>query len=788
MHPLPEFQSLRDFGRVMGRTDPPSFLFRWSDDGQTISHGTKHVSMDDFRRFTETFTSEAEHICQELMFGVLPPVDLGQVKDEISNTSQGFSFVHHAGNDLSEAYMQLSTRACTTRRNGLLREGRWNWKAVFLYSKKVEALLEAVAGMCYLSGGQLPRVSELFGLECENGPASARGLYVYSGCVVYLIRHHKAKRSTNREFYVARYLPARASRVVYYYLVYIRPFVKMLRRERRDTAPSPDSTLPFCSDHTPDPPWESRKLTAILQRANSQVWGWPVNAQLCRQLSIAITEKHVKAVHQRFNRYDDKTSNADITVALAWQSGHRPLQRANTYGLDGAFPTHLQPSLLRAYEWVSIRWHEFLQQPTKGSISDISTGEGGSQQQSPSVAHQQSPAQASLGDRMTPKLLPTYSEASSIRKRKRCAGDNATRPLKGTFPDAGKRQKYSAEKSHSPKVTPYPPAVRLSDDDSSPANNDLPATSFVQSLTCPPQRKHSCAATPPPDREKDVQDLLCAPAEREVIACDNKRQRFMLQAKEPESGNGGRSTDATRLSVPNQATDRDGKRGLLHLLAGSARRWEERISDPIDLETLRSQVKIWSGRCSLCYIRGYWCSRQHTIAHYQVPGADQVGQTRNVLQRNMISFRDGGGSFCTGQCEMSINLFLPASDPKLRPECACEFAVLDGLSAMMGDPGHDRLNNHITELRKQESGSQDKDLHTWLCSTEEVVGDESATATRVFGQLSRVARRMGTPEPVDRSVSTRLVRDHLAQRDKADKQLWAEGKHPILFPELLLGS
>jgi len=37
MYPLEEFQSLRDFGRVIGRTDPQSFLFRWGEDGQTIS-------------------------------------------------------------------------------------------------------------------------------------------------------------------------------------------------------------------------------------------------------------------------------------------------------------------------------------------------------------------------------------------------------------------------------------------------------------------------------------------------------------------------------------------------------------------------------------------------------------------------------------------------------------------------------------------------------------------------------------------------------------------------------
>ena len=90
------------------------------------------------------------------MFQVLPPVDLGQVKDKISNTSQGFLFVYYPSNYLSEAYLELSTQACTTCWNRLSREGQWNWKAIFLYLKRVEAFLEAVAGMCYLSSGQLP--------------------------------------------------------------------------------------------------------------------------------------------------------------------------------------------------------------------------------------------------------------------------------------------------------------------------------------------------------------------------------------------------------------------------------------------------------------------------------------------------------------------------------------------------------------------------------------------------------------------------------------------------------
>ncbi|KAJ5606699.1 hypothetical protein N7510_009480 [Penicillium lagena] len=90
---------------------------------------------------------------------------------------------------------------------------------------------------------------------------------------------------------------------------------------------------------------------------------------------LAYIRPFVGDVHQPFNRFDDQGPNVDLNVAFAWQSGHRPIARATNYGLDGAFPTQLQPSLLRAYEWVSTRWHEFLRQGSK-SASQPSSDKG----------------------------------------------------------------------------------------------------------------------------------------------------------------------------------------------------------------------------------------------------------------------------------------------------------------------------------------------------------------------------------------------------------------------------
>lgn len=362
--PLEEFQSLRSFGRIVARSDPPSYLLRWSDDGQTVYHGDiLCLTMQNFRKLPGHFLKKAEVLCNELMFNLNPEIDLARVKDEIVNTESGFSFRMHPANKLDKAYLDLSVEACGTHRGELFKNGNWDWKAIHSYRKKAEALEEMLAGGLYTSGGQVPRAPEILGLECQNGPCTERGIYVWNGSMIYLTRHHKAKRSTNREFNVVRFLPVRLGHVLYKVLVYIRPFLELLDREEGNH--NRPSRLLFHLGRDHDQPWDASRLTAILKKATAEVWGQAVNAQLYRQLTIGITERHVREIHKPFNRFDDVSAEADMNVVFAWQSGHRPIQRASVYGLDGAFPTQLQPPLLRAYEWASIRWHEFLHQPSK---------------------------------------------------------------------------------------------------------------------------------------------------------------------------------------------------------------------------------------------------------------------------------------------------------------------------------------------------------------------------------------------------------------------------------------
>ncbi|KAF4492952.1 ATP-dependent DNA helicase tlh1 [Colletotrichum fructicola Nara gc5] len=358
--PIGEFLSLRAYGRVLATADGPSFRFDWSDDGQTISWDDGRLSLQQFRSLAHKMVETVAAAVERLMYGWHPVFDLSKTKDRMVNTHQGYSFVSEPANGLQEAYLDLSQRACLSKIDGLLSKDGWVVRRVQRYINDSEALLSALFALIHLTGGQAARGSELTSVQYQNGTSTPRGVYIHSGALVLITRHHKTRHTTNNEFQVARFLPTAVGRLLYLYLVYIRPFTSMLTRVCLCAPDTPGTSILFASHLCPDTPWSTGKLSKELMRSTTQFTGQPINTQTYRQLSIAITERHVKQIHTLFDQYDDRSRDAPVESAFAWQSGHRPFQRAITYGLDGAYPDSLQPALLDRFRWVSRQWHSFL--------------------------------------------------------------------------------------------------------------------------------------------------------------------------------------------------------------------------------------------------------------------------------------------------------------------------------------------------------------------------------------------------------------------------------------------
>jgi hypothetical protein len=358
--PFGELSSLLAYGRKLLRSDGPVFFIRWSDDGQTLFFDEEHLHLTQFRAYANRALAQAVFRCEDLMLGWNPDFNLHEVRDRFTNLSPDYSFVNEPANGLTDVYTHLLTRLCTTGPRPLIQNNAWHHAAVTNYLQRHESFLEALMALLFLSSGQVPRGVDLCSLEVRNTENNPRGIYVYDGRMMYVIRHHKARRSTNHEFYVARYLPSCAFRPLYQYLVYIRPTVETLLRhcfQERQVHTLLFSTNLIVARRSSYRQWNCQDLSRALQSHN--ILRFRLGTRLCRQLTIAMTEKHVRAA-MYFNQYDDRSQRASLETVLAWQSGHRPLQRATNYGLDGAFPHQLQPNLLRLYARASEHWHRFL--------------------------------------------------------------------------------------------------------------------------------------------------------------------------------------------------------------------------------------------------------------------------------------------------------------------------------------------------------------------------------------------------------------------------------------------
>lgn len=125
-----------------------------------------------------------------------------------------------------------------------MHQGAWKCKAVYQYLQYHEPVLEYIVGMLITTGGQMPRLKELLGIEYTNSLATKGAFYIHQAEVVYVIRHCKSKQYTGHEFSVARFLPAGAGRILFLYPVYIRRFTELLCWEQQgiDIQPGPRGT------------------------------------------------------------------------------------------------------------------------------------------------------------------------------------------------------------------------------------------------------------------------------------------------------------------------------------------------------------------------------------------------------------------------------------------------------------------------------------------------------------------------------------------------------------------
>jgi hypothetical protein len=251
----------------------------------------------------------------------------------------------------------------------------------------------------YFTGGQPSRGLELGSIKYQNTESTSRNVAISNGEVFVASEYNKARASTNYSFHVVRYLPKPVAILVVLYLIYIRPFAKMLfdntqssqkkikvkrivrsvskqagqrRKKPRmrsvskkdDGDEAIDVGYIFSSDESPNKCWTGVELSEILQEESRQRLNVKINLWAWRHIIIGITKTHLEAIAPFFAK-DEKACKEQLETNIyksifAWQAGHQSRINTSIYGLDAAFPGRIQPALLRFYRQISRIWHHWL--------------------------------------------------------------------------------------------------------------------------------------------------------------------------------------------------------------------------------------------------------------------------------------------------------------------------------------------------------------------------------------------------------------------------------------------
>jgi len=248
-----------------------------------------------------------------------------------------------------------------TGSEGLVEEdgAELSWPGCTRYLSKKKRYLLLLKLAMYLTGGQPPRTTELGVLKYCNSPLSLRNVYSKFGKALYLTEYHKKRSVVLNSYFIVRYLPEEVGQMLMRYIVFIRPFADSLYTELH-----PELNLHvrygndhylFCSDETPEKPWDNGELCDVITAESKRVLGFEINISSWRQIVTAVTNIHV----QKFGK-ERQTADQMYEALWAWQAGHKLGTRNENYGLDAAFPSRLQAQMLCLYLALSQCWHEWL--------------------------------------------------------------------------------------------------------------------------------------------------------------------------------------------------------------------------------------------------------------------------------------------------------------------------------------------------------------------------------------------------------------------------------------------
>ncbi|EMD86838.1 hypothetical protein COCHEDRAFT_1218347 [Bipolaris maydis C5] len=343
-------------GRAIARREGPQTNISWSLDGLTLYIADTQVHMRQFRETIHSVVVRLQNLTQDLLFNWWPDVQLNAVQDDLAAHRPGFSFLTHPANKLQGSF-RIVSRLAFSEQGGFSLETRRGKAKMERYLKKSDQFIRLLYAAMHMTNGMPARGEEFRVLRWADTVSVQRNIFVYKGKVVLVFSYNKANTNTNNSFYIVRSPCPIVQRILYLYLVYIRPFRGLISRNLGILPKNSTNPHLFSTHESATSCFSSDQAYASLKKATAGC-SVPMNTSLYRQTAVSIAKKHLPGLVAPFDPSTPKDYNGFLQL-LAFQTGHRPVTHASAYALEHGFPTKLQPDLIDRYLVNSHMWHEF---------------------------------------------------------------------------------------------------------------------------------------------------------------------------------------------------------------------------------------------------------------------------------------------------------------------------------------------------------------------------------------------------------------------------------------------
>jgi superfamily II DNA or RNA helicase len=336
----------------------------WSDDRSVMTYKGNAIGLEQFSRFARDIVGEAE---EKLWSDVLKTtkderfsISLETLKDDVTFTKRGMSFINHKQNGLSNKQEWLLRRFVSEPSRWKLRmNGRWMKGEVRRYLRTIDRFRELLLLSIHICGGQPARGSEITAIRFRNGFMQDRNVFVVHGQVIVVTRYHKSQSQFDKPKVIPRFLPWRVGQVLAVYLAYVQPVQEFLVAQINDSGPS---DYLWANEHGP---WETDRLTRALSIKTSKQLGVRLTTHNYRHVAISVGREVIgaafaKGYQEGMDEYMEEEEEEGDEDALEVSAGRGGEIGTNRYGVPMDVIQHLSNKTVDTFRPLSMKWHSFL--------------------------------------------------------------------------------------------------------------------------------------------------------------------------------------------------------------------------------------------------------------------------------------------------------------------------------------------------------------------------------------------------------------------------------------------